>query len=759
MFGRGGPRSPGGGASPGSSAGNEERARGPLGLPSAPPRWAWWALVFLSPVAVALRAFLAGPGLGDTDLDFLFRPFWKYLAASLRDGRLPLWDPYMGAGIPFIAAGQSQALYPPAMLLFAGLPFEVAVYFFSFGHILWTAAGTWRVGRRLGLESDAAISAACFVAAAPVMDALIQHPNSLAAVAWLPWTWLAAERVCEGGRWGIAALAGCVGLGLLCGSPEMTMLGALAVVVLAVVRTAGGNRRAIPLCALGGIAGVGLAAGMMLPFLQLLHHGSHIADIRNLESAWSMGRGDIAGLFLPLVEFSARGPSFQDLFFGPFQGLLCRVYLGIGAVVLAWVAVSGKQRREAWLFGILFLEILLGAQGGWVSVGLEKIHLGQLAWRFPVKYLYSAPIPLALLAAAGADRLSRRRGGRLAPTLLIVGGACVTAELLARRQQLGAPVGLSLAWIGVVFLAIGALAAWAPEGAWRQWALVAAGVADLTALGLRVPFKSETEHCPLVAAIRARANGGRVDGLEGRPLDDTGFYAPRPQQLDCLTGNVLAQYGIPSVHYFGTPWPPGSGALVEHFGPKGDALLGAGLYLRDHPAPQPGLAPIRGLEPLWAASVIDVAPRAELRPKARVVDDVETALAQETVARARAEVLLDSPAPDPTAPGSPYAGPDSAAILRDLGDRVEVETASAEARWLVLADLFDPDWTASVDGVRAPIALAYGTLRAVHLGPGQHLVVFNYRPRAVRVGLGITAATVLALLAGAFVRGRRPRYA
>ncbi|MEK9164655.1 MAG: hypothetical protein AAB342_04785, partial [Chloroflexota bacterium] len=47
---------------------------------------------------------------GDTLL--YFYPYWAYRAQSLLAGRLPLWNPYLFMGAPFLANSQAGVFYP-----------------------------------------------------------------------------------------------------------------------------------------------------------------------------------------------------------------------------------------------------------------------------------------------------------------------------------------------------------------------------------------------------------------------------------------------------------------------------------------------------------------------------------------------------------------------------------------------------------------------------------------------------------------------
>ena len=64
----------------------------------------------------------------------------------------------------------------------------------------------------------------------------------------------------------------------------------------------------------------------------------------------------------------------------------------------------------------------------------------------------------------------------------------------------------------------------------------------------------------------------------------------------------------------------------------------------------------------------------------------------------------------------------------------------------MLADTFDPGWSATVDGVSAPIRPAYVAFRAVYLTPGSHKIIFTYRPAGLDRGLSLTGCGLLLAL-------------
>ena len=107
--------------------------------------------------------------------------------------------------------------------------------------------------------------------------------------------------------------------------------------------------------------------------------------------------------------------------------------------------------------------------------------------------------------------------------------------------------------------------------------------------------------------------------------------------------------------------------------------------------------------------------------------------------------------------------PGTARILRDEPGRVEIEATvpPKRAAWLVLMDLNDPGWTATVDGGPATVLRANLVGRALGLPAGSHRVIFTYEAPGFRLGclVALLAAGLWAfgaLAVRAFRRGMGP---
>jgi hypothetical protein len=118
----------------------------------------------------------------------------------------------------------------------------------------------------------------------------------------------------------------------------------------------------------------------------------------------------------------------------------------------------------------------------------------------------------------------------------------------------------------------------------------------------------------------------------------------------------------------------------------------------------------------------------------------------------RHRLIVEDPA-RPLPPTAEVSG--TATITTDLPERVVVETDTQAAAYLVLADTFDPGWSATVDGNPAVIRPAYVAFRAVALPPGSHTVVFTYCPAGFRLGLGISVCGAIPAILLLIRPGRR----
>ncbi|HMA47394.1 MAG TPA: hypothetical protein VKP11_09375, partial [Frankiaceae bacterium] len=236
--------------------------------------WTLVPLVALAASVAALGAVLR-PGRAYVGIDTLgiHVPFRTFVYSA---GGLPLWNPDVLLGAPFLANGDAAELYPLSSLFFLGSPARLYGVQIAL-HLALCAVTTYafvRVSLRAS-PAGAAVAAVLF----SFNGYVLVHLTFLSFVysqPWVPLLFLAVERtVTRGLRWAWLGVLP-VAFSLLGGNPQELYESALWVPPLAVVAAmAGGVGWRGVVRGLGGAAasfagGLAVAAVQVLPQAQLV---------------------------------------------------------------------------------------------------------------------------------------------------------------------------------------------------------------------------------------------------------------------------------------------------------------------------------------------------------------------------------------------------------------------------------------------------------------------------------------------------------
>jgi hypothetical protein len=103
----------------------------------------------------------------------------------------------------------------------------------------------------------------------------------------------------------------------------------------------------------------------------------------------------------------------------------------------------------------------------------------------------------------------------------------------------------------------------------------------------------------------------------------------------------------------------------------------------------------------------------------------------------------------------------AAVVSRYEDNRVDVEALVKERAWLVLADGYDPGWKAYGKNRETPdtqveleLYRVNGVMRGVVLDPGDWVISFHYRPRALYLGAVMSVLGGIGLLILAVIHFR-----
>ncbi|PIU01558.1 hypothetical protein COT68_02585 [bacterium (Candidatus Torokbacteria) CG09_land_8_20_14_0_10_42_11] len=140
-----------------------------------------------------------------------------------------------------------------------------------------------------------------------------------------------------------------------------------------------------------------------------------------------------------------------------------------------------------------------------------------------------------------------------------------------------------------------------------------------------------------------------------------------------------------------------------------------------------------------------VLPRVFLVPKARVIAEKEkilVALASENFNPLTEAIFEEAP---PFSGGNNLQGSTSE-ILEYSSNQVKIKTDLTADGFLILADTDYPGWQVYVDGAKDKIYRANYLVRGLCLKAGKHEVVFKFEPKSVKMGLYISAITIIMII-------------
>ena len=122
---------------------------------------------------------------------------WKnFTIQALQAGQLPLWNPYLFAGAPFLAAGQHSMLYPLS-LLYLVLPLPTAYGWFTVLQLGLAGVFMFIFMRALGLRRISALFAGAVWQLSGAMLVSVVFPMIVAATAWMPLILAMCEKVIQ----------------------------------------------------------------------------------------------------------------------------------------------------------------------------------------------------------------------------------------------------------------------------------------------------------------------------------------------------------------------------------------------------------------------------------------------------------------------------------------------------------------------------------------------------------------------------------
>lgn len=719
----------------------------------------------------------------NTDLSAQFLYARAFGFGELARGHLPLWNPYIYGGVPFLGDFQAALFYPPN-LIFLALPLATAINWSFAIHLFLLAGAMYFWASTRGLRPGAAFiaGAAATFSGTVLLHIYAGHLSNICSIAWIPLIFAGIDGWLRRRHSGWIMLASAAAaLQIYAGHPQYVYFTALIAGLYSLVHLPGTPRLASAI--LGLVAIYPLAA--LLSAAQLLPGIAATAE--------AVRSGGVSYEFASMFSFppenflTALSPwILGDMRSVPYWGRCylweMTVYSGVGMLLLAIFGMGRHQENYGRLrLLILLAGVIILALGAHTPIHkmLYNILPGFSSFRGSSKFITLAALVISLFSGIGMDRLLQRAK---VPLALGIGAAalglalCISASLIsestvkhfagliaATNESYLPPTAFeqypeilskaktlasqSLLFSGGLLVFFGAALLAANRWSKVTLALGAAAVAEILvfARGTIASFPlSDFTFKPIAEFLHQNPGDYRTLNLlspdSGMLLRSENVWGYDPTVLKRYAQLLFASQGL----------DPATANQNLPFRSNHPILEMLRCRFAFQPKPNGQIDVVNFNQPF---------PRFALYSKYRVISDPDATLRElkSPFLDLRKEVLLESePSPKP----DPQASKHEISVLDSSSDHWTLSIKTDRPAILVMTDAYSADWQAK--GLPGSSQLEYKVMpanhaiRAIPLSSGEHRIRIFYSPRGLEAGILITLFTVAAFgVAGGWPSLRR----
>lgn len=658
----------------------------------------WWTAAVAVAFAVGITAWIfTRINAPATGYDWVsLQGFHKniYREAVLA-GHLPLWNPYVAFGRPFLADIETATFYPPNLVFL--LPDEWALPLSVGLHVALILIGARWLARLLGLRGPAWWLAGVSFALSAAVGGRLQagQIQVFCTLAHLPmWLALAIRSWHSGSHWPRLAFSVVTASAVLAGSPPffwaMAWMLAIWLAAWAVGEPWRETLRGAGWILGWGALGLALAAVQLLPFVELLFEGNRPWHSGEFARLGALPLRNLSSLFVP----STDGFKF-NWEMNLFAGVLAPVGLLIG-----WSARHDRVVRTCACVAVGGLLLALRPPFGVID-WLAPWVPGMGALRLPSRYAIIVGWALVLVAL----RVWSRREATDRPWILGLAATAQVASLLwavdaQSSHYAGVPLPEAEATVGIAVQQVASGAAPAPLRVALAGDAVRPNAGVLFGFSNLVAFAN-----PGLSRVWNSVHS--LAGIAPRPGDpaQTAELALQPRAALMKWGVQFAWDETQSRFFFD-----------PQAGPRAQAVYATRVVSSAREAARAWWDSPPGVAFLESATAVGGFFDTEMLPQPLRITGYE---------------------------------PES----------VTVAWESPAAGWLVLAEPWYPGWRASADGQALEVVPANGWMRAVRVPAGDHTVRFEFSPLSLRWGAMISALSLVAVVVGLVFGWRKGRLA
>lgn len=692
-------------------------------------------------------------------------PWKKITVDSWKQGQIPLWNPYSFSGTPH-AANYQTAVFSPVNLLYVILPFLEAWSVSILLQPLLASIFMYFLLRSLDRSKEASLIGSIAFMFCGFFTVWMAYGTLGWAVLWLPLLLAVVRMHIKKRSWRyLAIISVSLMLSFFSGHFQMSVYVLLATVAFIIHQSfiAKQMRSGIELT-VAVVLGLMLSAPQILPSLD--------AYSQSVRSELFTQGGGIAWQYLITIfapDFYGN-PVTRNDWFGYYAEWAS--YIGVAPLLLAVYAMVRRTKQVGFFLGLAVISFLIATPSP-INAFVVWLKIPAISTSYAARIVVLASFSLAVVGAYGLDGLredwekkklsSVLRFAIMTGLFLIVLWAIVLIirpfpidKLLIAKRNLFLPTGLTVGFVLLMF--VGFISKWKYSKHAAVLLLVVFTTADMLRYSTKwMPFDPREYVYPevdILSFLKKNVGFERIFGnLGGEVTNGFAFfgiegydavYQKRYGELIRATSEGKIITPERSVVQF---------AKIATYSEQVLQLLGVRYLVHRLSDGRSSWAYPYWQYPYYQSvyrngqyEVFEnqkVLPRAFLASSyvVRGTDQgiVDTLFSGGFDLR---EVLVLETDPEIL----PIAGEGSADIIKYTPNEVVLRTKSPGAKLLFLSDVYDPGWTAAVDGKNVSIYRADYDFRAVAVPQGEHTIRMVYWPKSFIVGLWLAAAGLVTLI-------------
>lgn len=703
-------------------------------------------------------------------------PVRTVVTKALKQGYLPLWNPYSFSGAPLLATWQSGALYPFSlfMLILGDLPgWTTSIILQPLLSLLFT----YFFLREINLSKKASVFGSITFAFSGFMMIFLENNSSAQTGIWLPLMLLLIEKYLKGGKtiW-LFGLPFATFFLFTAGSFQIISY-SLAISAAYSLTRANNLKKSFFAFTVKIfffiLLGIGLSCVQLIPTLELFNNSIRQYD-ENIKQ-YNYGLIPVKNLLTFIAPDFFGNPTTYNGWSGLYHEQ--SGYFGIISLPLIIIVLVKKRNFFIAFFGTVFIVSLVAVFDTFLGKAIYSLKIPLFSTSYASRALYVIDFSAAILAAFGLDSLKLYKKSILKTGLIILLTIiCIVFAIIILIQLSNNGINLKVSLRNLILPTILisvflVLLRVINNIKYLTIAIILLATFDLFRFGLKFnPFVPKTlayPTTPVLDFLTKNVGFNRIDREQSevlppntwqmyRLMSPSGYEPLYPLNYanfhNVLNGNLannsVSRYA--ETRNYQSP-------LLDLVGVK--YFLAAKRDKDNKIDAEKGMVSDKFSDPKFKKvfedkSVVvlenkNVFPRVSLFDRYLIINDYKEALnSLKSGFDFRNNIILNK---EPSLTDLKKDEKDEAKITGYYPNEVIISSKTTNNTLLMLTDSYYPGWEVYVDDRLYEIFIADGIFRAVAVPRGIHNIKFVYNPKSFKIGLSASLGTLFVLGALAFI--------